>query len=260
MKGMRQMGIAGAPRRRRVGRSAVFAGSALFHLALFLVVFSRAAGSLVSASDAGGGPQGPVFAVSLVRLQAPTRAEETDTIAESRPLLMKLRHVDAPNGIPLQAAAQTNPLQALAERLTAQSRPAAAPDHPIQARRVQLQGAYVPDDTRLADVRSRGARTEASADGESSNSASTGTLWGAIEPCWSNLGFRGQIPVTIDVALDTRGGLKGPPKVIRNASARLDESRLRSEANALAALAACMPRVGEVRLTGNNVRLEFPGS
>lgn len=243
-----------------MGRGAVFTGSALFHVALFLVAFSRAAGSLVSAGDAGGGPQGPVFAVSLVRLQAPARADETEAAAEARPLLMKLRHVTAANGIPLQTAPEKSPLQALAERLSAQSRPAAAPEHPFPAQRVQLQGAYVPDDTRVSDARSRRARTDTGADGETADSASTGSLWGAIEPCWANLGFRGQVPVTIDVVLDGRGSLKGPPKVIRNPSARLTEPRLKSEANALAALAACMPRGGDVRVAGNSVRLEFPAT
>jgi hypothetical protein len=96
-------------------------------------------------------------------------------------------------------------------------------------------------------------------DGETTGTASTGALWGAIEPCWRNLGFRGQVPVTIDVPLDSGGKLRGPPSVVRASSALLSEPRLKSEANALAAIAACMPR-GDVRLARRTYRLEFPAT
>ena len=65
------------------------------------------------------------------------------------------------------------------------------------------------------------------------------------------------MPVVIEVAVNGRGGLSSPPKVLRSTTALLNEPRLRSEANALAALAACMPR-GDVRLAGSTFRLEFP--
>jgi hypothetical protein len=96
-------------------------------------------------------------------------------------------------------------------------------------------------------------------DGETSNAASTGSLWGAVEPCWRNLGFRSQAAVTIEVTLNDKGRLRSPPTVVRGTTALLNEPRLKSEANALAALAACMPR-GDERLAGNSFRLEFPAT
>lgn len=47
--------------------------------------------------------------------------------------------------------------------------------------------------------------------------------------------------------------------MVRSTSALLNEPRLKSEANALAALAACMPK-GDVRVAGDSFRLEFPAA
>jgi len=253
------MGIERVGRRRRARRAATFAASGVFHVGLFLVAFSGAAGDLVSAGDAGGGPTGPVFAVSLVRLQSPASAPEAEASAELRPLLMKLRNTRATEGIPVPTGSQSSQFAALADRLTAREQPAGGSRRRLPAERVQPQGSYTPDDQRLSDARSRKARTATGADGETLSAASTGALWGAIEPCWRNMGFRGQVPVVIDVALDGRGGLRRPPTVVRSTSALLSEVRLKSEANALAALAACMPR-GEARVAGSSFRLEFPAT
>ncbi len=228
-------------------------------MGLFFVGFSRAAGDLVSAGDAGGGPQGPVFAVSLVRLQAPVATAEAQALAEAHPLLIKLRPSMATDGIPVPTAPVADPLSAMAERLGSQNRQAAAPDRRAEAERVRPQGSYIPDAVRLSDAHSRKARTDQGTDGETSNSASTGALWGAIAPCWRNLNFRGQVAVTIEVALDAKGSLRGPPRVMREATALLSDPRLKSEANALMALTACMPR-GDLELAGKSYRLEFPAT
>lgn len=65
--------------------------------------------------------------------------------------------------------------------------------------------------------------------------------------------------MTIEVSLDGRGRLAGPPQALRPAAAILGDPRLKSEANALAALSACLPR-GEVRVRGGRYRLEFPAT
>ena len=111
--------------------------------------------------------------------------------------------------------------------------------------------------TRLSEARSRRTPTGAEADGEAAGAVSTGTLWGAIEPCWRNLGLKGQVAVRLEVVVDGRGALQGPPKVLRDASALLTEPRLKSEANALAALAACLPRGGA---RAGRYELEFPAT
>jgi hypothetical protein len=65
--------------------------------------------------------------------------------------------------------------------------------------------------------------------------------------------------VTIEVSLDATGSLRGPPRVMRDAAALLSDPRLKSEANALMALSACMPR-GDLGLAGKSYRLEFPAT
>lgn len=56
--------------------------------------------------------------------------------------------------------------------------------------------------------------------------------------------------------MNAGAALSRPPAVIRDEDARLDEPRLRSEARALQALAACLPR-GDLRLARRVYRLEF---
>ena len=74
-----------ARRKEQRSRAAkAVAASVLFHIAVFVLVFARATGSLVSAGDAGGGLSGPVFAVSLVRLGDLTSDAPTQTAARTR--------------------------------------------------------------------------------------------------------------------------------------------------------------------------------
>ena len=67
----------------------------------------------------------------------------------------------------------------------------------------------------------------------------------------------GQEAVSLEVMVDGRGALQVPPKVLRDASARLTEPRLKSEAGALAALSACLPRGGA---RGGRYELAFPAT
>jgi hypothetical protein len=241
----------------RLTQTAVVTVSAAFHLLLFLVAFSRASGDLMSGGEAGGGPAGPVMAVSLVRLQASPGPSGVEAASLPSPLRVKLNRT-ATEGRPFAEATEASRLEAWAERL------AIAPGgsrretrHP--ADREQLSGTSAPSDAPLNDARNRRPLSEAAADGDASGGVSTGALWGAMEPCWRNLGFRGQVPVTIEVELDAGGGLRRPPTVVRTPTARLSEPRLRSEANALAALTACLPR-DEVRFAARRHLLSFPGS
>jgi len=246
--------------RRRTGRQAAIAAvSALFHVGLFLVAFSRASGQLVSAGDAGGGPVGPVFAVSLVPDPARKSAETPTPEQALASSPFKLRPTPRPDGIPLAQAHRRSAFAALAERLSSPRPTAATPEQRFPADRAQRQGSYTPDDRRLSDARSRKAPADQDADGSARGGASTGALWGAIEPCWRNLDFKGQVPVTIDLTLNGKGGFRGPPRIVRSDAALLSEARLKSESNALAALAACLPR-GDGRIAGAQYRLEFPGT
>ena len=245
------------PKRARPRRHAgIFAGSALFHVLLFVVGFSRTSGDLVTAGDAGGGPMGPVFAVSLVRAPSLEAAEAAEA-AELAPLLLKLKTIQAAEGVPVPATEASGRATNLADRL----RPA-SPQRPTGQRsdRDELQrvyGAPSPADRPLSSVRNENAHTDAQTDGQTLGSASSGALWGAIEPCWRRMSVSAQVPVTIEVTLDGRGLVKGTPRVLRSEIALLNEPRLKSEANALAALATCLPK-RNAAFAGKTQRLEFP--
>ena len=86
------------------------------------------------------------------------------------------------------------------------------------------------------------ARTAAtSRTGGVSDDASSGDLWGQVEPCWSRLPQRSTVPVMLEVTLNDKGTLAGPPRIMRPAGAAPDEPRLVAEARALTAIAGCIP-------------------
>ena len=51
-------------------------------------------------------------------------------------------------------------------------------------------------------------------------------------------------PVTLEVTIDSHGGVAVPPRILRGSGTR-DERQLISEARALAAISACVPYRGE---------------
>lgn len=88
-------------------------------------------------------------------------------------------------------------------------------------------------------------------------SAGSGSLWGLLEPCWKKLPGRSQVPVTLEVILDSRGMISTPPKIIRPSNAPADEARLVAEARALAALGACLPYHGPEVARGEPIAVVF---
>lgn len=239
--------------RRPIRRGPALAVSLLFHLVLFVFGFAQASGELISGGQAGGGPIGPAFAVSLVTLQGPEagelqRSEQVDGL--------KFRVRPGASGPPLPTSTDADPLPRLAQRL--QTTSAAASGRRADRPAPRDQGAPIPSDADLSNARGQW-REHTSGEVGGGEAASSGDLWNAIAPCWRKLNYRGQEAVTIEVILDDRGRLRGPPVVIRKPTALLTERRLRSEANALAALTACMPR-GSRRWAANSHRIAFPAA
>ncbi|MDO8297683.1 MAG: hypothetical protein Q7T19_14730 [Caulobacter sp.] len=105
----------------------------------------------------------------------------------------------------------------------------------------------------------REARTASSATrGEATLDASSGELWGQVEPCWRRLAGRSTVPVTLEVTLDGKGGLAGPPRIVRPEGGRPSEQRLLAEARALEAIRACLPyRAPGIVGAGRAYRLAF---
>jgi len=92
-----------------------------------------------------------------------------------------------------------------------------------------------------------------SSDGDAS---STGALWGKVEPCWRGAPGASLTPVTLEVRFNRQGDLAAPPQILRRRDDRLDETRLRAEERAIAAITGCAPR-GDLRFAEKLVRLEF---
>lgn len=105
----------------------------------------------------------------------------------------------------------------------------------------------------------REARTALSAArGQATLDASSGELWGQVEPCWRRLASRSAVPVTLEVTLDGKGGLAVPPKIVRPEGGRPSEQRLLAEAQALEAIRACLPYRGPGLVgAGRAYRLAF---
>jgi hypothetical protein len=246
--------VRAAPRSLARRRAAAAGLSVIIHIAIFLFAFSSASGDLVSATGAGGS-SGPAFTVTLVRLP-PTEPQRSPQGTPLPQLFARLRAGGIGDPIPVQAERPEGDFSALAARIRAQQ-PAAPPggagsNTPSAQARASSQGSA------LAGEQAASGK-EKDAEGEAAGAASTGQLWGAIEPCWRNLGVRGRVPVILEVALTHTGDLRSPPHVIRSASAPIDEPRLQAEAGALAAVAACVPR-GNLQLGGKTYRLEFPAT
>ncbi len=79
---------------------------------------------------------------------------------------------------------------------------------------------------------------EGHADERGDTGHATGDMWGEIETCWRPVA---PVPITLEVVINTSGGLALPPRILRPAGAPVDEKRLRAEASAVQAVADCAP-------------------
>ncbi|HLZ77170.1 hypothetical protein [Phenylobacterium sp.] len=217
--------------------------SVVLHLLAAVALLGTASGQLLAdegaPAAAGGLPPMAVSVVSASSLRAPSTTRDG-----LRPLFAKYG-ADQP---PVQIA--DDPHRSAMSRLLGQLQGAEAG----QSATSSTAGAgkapsIAPVENRSASARGRGHGSDAGAPG------STGGLWGAVEPCWTRLAGASSVPVTLEVTLDARGRLSTPPRILREAGPA-NEARLRAEANALAALAACLPE-GDVRFSGRLYRLEF---
>ncbi|HEX7761126.1 MAG TPA: hypothetical protein VF459_16590 [Caulobacteraceae bacterium] len=101
----------------------------------------------------------------------------------------------------------------------------------------QTGGGQHGKDVRLTD---QSNQSDSKATGPGS-AASSGGLWGQIEPCWRRMPNQSAVPVKLEVQLDDKGMIAKPPRILRPDSSVPDERRLIAEARALAAISACLP-------------------
>lgn len=217
------------------------------HLVAFFAFFSSLSGQFISSPqvEAGGGV--PAFYITLsVPNSAPPTSAQNQRVAS---LFAKFQTTPIAN--PLLASTQKlDRFRVLADRLKAGSGQGGGEE----ARR-RGEASSGRDKSDQADKSpGKDAKTD---DGKTADNASTGQLWGRIEPCWRNLGLRTRVSVKLEVKLDRFGQLRTPPKVLRSNAAILDEPRLKAEDGALAAVAACLPR-GDLTFAGKIYTIEFP--
>jgi len=238
-------------------RAGALLGALLVHVALFVFAFSGASGDLVSAAGAAGGDLGPIVAVTLVR---PSRVSPSEAAASNLLAGFKLKPIAGGLGdpIPLQDRAGRDRLAAQAHGPMAATQPSELSRSRVAVGEEAAGDAHASSPAPLSGSERAGGR-QPDGSGEATGAASTGALWGAIEPCWRNLGIRGRTAVVLEVALDQTGSIRRPPRVIRRDAVPIDEPRLQAEAGALAAIAACAPR-GNLALGGRTFQLVFPAA
>jgi len=245
------------PRNRGPQRAAAVVLSLVIHGLIFLFAFASASGDLISRGGAEGGPNGPVFAVTLVRPTVAGAAGQESAPA-LLPLFMKLRATPAESPLALPTGDRADGFAAMADRLRGQQPKSTQLQASEMASKADEQGSPHPSPLPASRAQLL-ADAKSGDDGDRAGSTSTGSLWGIVEPCWRNLGPRGRVPVVLEVSLDGAADLRVPPRVIRSPSALIDEPRLQAESSALAALAACIPR-GDLRFGRKTYRLEFPAA
>ncbi len=228
-------------RRRRIRAAAA---SAVFHVIAIALIFGGASGATVSGGGAGGS-EGTVMTVSLVR---PETVGLNIPDSGGAPLFLKSRAAtDKDRPIFTPPPTEDQRLQALLDGVRRKAEATPSPAGAPQT--AGPRGAAPPNPDSLAEL-DRALR------GPAAVAASSGDLWGQIEPCWRSLPVRARTPVTLEIALDATGSLRTPPKVIRPAGSPIEEGRLRAEAAALNALAACLPR-NDRRFSGGVYQLNF---
>lgn len=81
-------------------------------------------------------------------------------------------------------------------------------------------------------------------------------LWKAIAPCWNRIADKNTLPVTLEVSFSPMGNLAKPPVIRRDQSKRITDQMLRSESQAITALAQCGPYL--MIFGQENVQVAFP--
>lgn len=81
-------------------------------------------------------------------------------------------------------------------------------------------------------------------------------LWKAIAPCWNRIADKNTLPVTLEVSFSPMGNLAKPPDIKRDPSLRINNQMLRSESQAINALAQCGPYL--MVFGQENVSVRFP--
>jgi hypothetical protein len=238
-------------KRRSLKRAAALAVSVALHLGILILIFGHASGAVVSA---GAADDGPAIEVSLVSWPPPQASAPDETLMSGRLAVLAAKAQTEQAPVFEESPRAQSDLDTLAERLASAASP------PAPAKVPEKRGAQIPSPgaESTPETSKTAAEGQPGRAGAAGSGASTGGLWGAMEPCFRKLGMHAAVAVTLEVAIDARGQLSKPPVILRGAGTP-DEQRLNAESNALSALASCLPR-GDLRFSDHVYRVEFrPG-
>ncbi len=225
-------------RRDQRRRAAAIAGSVVFHVVVLGIAVGSAGGALVTGGG-GGAPEESAITISLAGIAGSRQASTSSDEARLQLLYRK-------------ALAEQSDLYAADQKPTAHSDlsklfDAIEREHGGDAKQngtnglatsgQQSGGGQQGKNRRLAE---QANPSTSKADGPGS-AASSGGLWGQIEPCWRRMPNQSAVPVKLEVLLDDKGMIAKPPRILRPDASVPDERRLIAEARALAAISACLP-------------------
>jgi hypothetical protein len=238
------------------------AASAVFHGLLLLFAVATLKGSVVT----GGGAEGedaPVVTVTLAGFEGGRHSTADVQTAELKAILRQIQNSEL-QAVP-QTPTATTPRTSLNKLLDEIDHEAAIKDSKTagSGRGKSDQGGQGATTSKAPAKASDKAvdQTPSKTPGQAGASASSGALWGQVEPCWRRLPGVSAVPVTLEVILNGQGLIATPPVILRPKGSALEEQRLIAEARAIAAISACVPYVGAV--TGGSkqsFKLEFAAS
>jgi hypothetical protein len=242
MASIAALALADAPtnrrqRSQRFRRGRALAVSLALHGVLLFLYFGAAAGAMVSGG--AGEDRGDDVTISLASL-AGGRGPASDPQAQQLALLYRkvlaaqaeVSAVDRP-----QTPSQN--LQSLLDDIDRAAGSQGSADSSAQSQGQSPDG-RAPTSNAANHQRVGDHASAAAAEGPGV-AASSGGIWGQIEPCWRGLPDVSRVPVTLQITLDDKGRVSKPPQIIRPPAAMPDEKRLISEARALTAIAGCVP-------------------
>ncbi len=257
--------------RRRKWRGIALGVSIVLHGGFALLVFySLPTGAFIGGAGAAGG-DGAAIVVSLAGpIGRKGQSDDTDQqAAETAARLEAMAdkaHADQPSADPEPDPPKAKPktdLAALFQEIT-QAHAASAAERAEQqakdarkAKAGQGDGGSEARSDKAKGPQAKAKDVEGETDQPGDKGKATGDMWDQIETCWRP---DSPVPVTLEVVVDTAGQLAIPPRILRPDGARLDELRLRAEAKAVQAVAACAPYRRGAPLAGRKTyRFAFVG-
>ncbi len=202
-------------------RAFAIAGSVLLHLGLLLLLLPAKSGLSASmgAVTGLGDVNGVGTAVTLVDVSELTPTKQPSP--ENQAMIAYQ---------PAETAAASQVAEPTEDALI----PSEPSDASIETKRIAATETIQSDSKAASD-----SATEATAGAFGEHGQSNLDLWNAIAPCWNQIAGSATLPAALKITFDAAGGLALPPEIERDPDAPITDQSLKSEAEALQALAEC---------------------